>query len=119
MLSYDMQNGAEAKEKLSFKIPLTFANIAPVIPPPSPPRFSVFDSTVETSSPSSSSSPLPAYSQLYDSNGERKIDYSVPLPLYTPRSSQNKDGDGADDELLSLLVNADKQTEKLPITAEL
>jgi len=118
MLSYDMRKGAEAKEKLSFKIPLTFANIAPVIPPPSPPRF---DSTVETTPfPSTSSSPLlPAYSQLYDCNGERKIDYSVPLPLYTPRSSQNKDGDGVDDELLSLLVNADKRTEKLPIIAEL
>lgn len=28
---------------------------------------------------------LPAYSQLFDSNGDRKIDYSVPLPLYTPQ----------------------------------
>jgi len=29
---------------------------------------------------------LPAYSQLFDRNGDPKVDYSVPLPLYTPRS---------------------------------
>lgn len=28
---------------------------------------------------------LPAYSQLFDSNGDRKIDYS--LPVYTPNGS--------------------------------
>lgn len=27
---------------------------------------------------------LPAYSQLFHTNGDRRIDYSVPLPLYTP-----------------------------------
>lgn len=117
MLSYDEPTGTEAKEKLTFKIPLTFANVAPVIPPPSSPVFLLNDSTVEIPSPSSSSSPLPAYSQLYDRNGERKIDYSVPLPLYTPRSSENKDGEGADDELLSLLVNTDKRKEKISIMA--
>jgi hypothetical protein len=26
---------------------------------------------------------LPAYSQLFDSNGDRQIDHSIPLPLYT------------------------------------
>ena len=31
---------------------------------------------------------LPAYSQLYHANGDRKIDYSVPLPLYTPRAEE-------------------------------
>jgi hypothetical protein len=30
---------------------------------------------------------LPVYSQLYDFNGQRKIDYSTPLPLYSPRST--------------------------------
>ncbi|KIP06043.1 hypothetical protein PHLGIDRAFT_107449 [Phlebiopsis gigantea 11061_1 CR5-6] len=33
-------------------------------------------------------SSLPAYSQLYYANGDRKIDYSVPLPLYTPRTDK-------------------------------
>lgn len=31
-------------------------------------------------------STLPAYSQLFHANGDRKIDYSIPLPLYTPKS---------------------------------
>lgn len=30
---------------------------------------------------------LPPYSQLFESNGDRKIDYSIALPLYTPRPS--------------------------------
>lgn len=30
---------------------------------------------------------LPAYSQLFYSNGDRKIDYSIPLPLYTAHPS--------------------------------
>ena len=29
---------------------------------------------------------LPPYSHLYYANGDRKIDYSIPLPLYTPRA---------------------------------
>ncbi|KAI0086131.1 hypothetical protein BDY19DRAFT_872140, partial [Irpex rosettiformis] len=36
----------------------------------------------KVSSPYASS--LPAYSQLFYANGDRKIDYSIPLPLYTP-----------------------------------
>ena len=32
---------------------------------------------------------LPAYSQLFHSNGERKLDYSIPLPLYEPASASS------------------------------
>jgi hypothetical protein len=39
----------------------------------------------KSSSPYATS--LPAYSQLFDSNGDRKIDYTIPLPVYTPSPS--------------------------------
>lgn len=98
--TYDLDNGERATEHLKFQIPLRFAHVVPAYPP-SPSLSSFVMSQVPGHSPSSSldllssvTSPLtpspayaqslPAYSQLYDSNGERKIDYSVPLPLYTP-----------------------------------
>jgi hypothetical protein len=40
------------------------------------------DDTPMKMAPSAQS--LPAYSQLFDYNGDRKIDYSVQLPPYTP-----------------------------------
>lgn len=85
-----------ATELLSFLVPIRFAHIAPDLhtrcftPPPAHfPQMEMVDNVA--SSPSLPMSPayapsLPAYSQLFDSNGDRKIDYSVPLPLYTPRS---------------------------------
>lgn len=80
------EGGEKAKETLGFSVPLRFGREAP-LPSSSTPSL---DSTTTRSSPLSPPSPshfkatLPPYSQLYDSNGDRKIDYSVPLPLYTP-----------------------------------
>jgi hypothetical protein len=94
--TYTMPDSDEqASERLSFCVPVRFANIAPThqrssTPPPShSPALSA-----PLSAPVAPSLPdlvpyvqnLPAYSQLFDRNGDRKIDYSVPLPLYTPRS---------------------------------
>lgn len=94
--SYDVPDSSDtAVEKLHFSLPLRFVEITPTPPPPSrtPSRASM--------SASSTTPPLvqdmvisgipyqqilPAYSQLFDSNGERKIDYSIPLPMYEPRS---------------------------------
>ena len=42
-------------------------------------------SQLRKASPYTSS--LPAYSQLFDASGNRRIDYSTPLPIYEPRSS--------------------------------
>ena len=109
-ISYDLELGGVAKEKLNFKIPVTFANVAPVAPFPSPPPFVANNS--EASSASSTPTSLPAYSQLYDQNGERKIDYSVPLPLYTPKGSRRRNEEGTKDERMSLLV---EQKEKHPL----
>ncbi|TCD66182.1 hypothetical protein EIP91_001676 [Steccherinum ochraceum] len=104
--TYDLIDGNEpvrATERLNFCVPLRFVRVPP--PSPSASRTSS-PSPMGFCSPSSSgrTSPcelplpslpyaqsLPAYSQLFDSNGDRKIDYSVPLPLYTPREVDNKD----------------------------
>jgi hypothetical protein len=105
--AFDLPSGEVAYNKLKFTVPITFANVAPTLPPvriwTPPPAHSPGSadaaalSTSATpppslshpSPPSSNMSPdpfpvLPAYSQLYDLNGERKIDYSTPLPLYSP-----------------------------------
>ncbi|EDR07259.1 uncharacterized protein LACBIDRAFT_298980 [Laccaria bicolor S238N-H82] len=75
---YDLDGGEKARETLGFSVPLRFGREAPL---------RSLDSTTTPLSPPSLShlkATLPPYSQLYDSNGDRKIDYSVPLPLYTP-----------------------------------
>ncbi|KAI0080555.1 hypothetical protein K474DRAFT_1704623 [Panus rudis PR-1116 ss-1] len=121
-----------ATERLTFHIPIRFVRIAPTAPllprltTPAPSgRYT--PSLTEESGPSSSrcssatssmfpvpslpyANTLPAYSQLFDSNGDRKIDYSIPLPVYTPRptdakesspSSDSPPGDGFEDIPLS------------------
>ncbi|KAG5654126.1 hypothetical protein H0H81_007178 [Sphagnurus paluster] len=105
--TYDVPGTTEvAVERLSFAIPLTFAFFAPgaghyrcITPPPvnSPELVmtQIQTQTPEPGSPMQYAPTLPAYSQLFDRNGDRKIDYLVPLPLYTPRpasaSSSNED----------------------------
>lgn len=101
--AFDLPNGETAYEQLNFVIPVTFANVAPSLPlvksSTPPPAHSASPSDISALSSSSVSYPpdlssmsadpislLPAYSQLYDLDGERKIDYSTPLPLYRPRS---------------------------------
>jgi len=108
--AFDLPSGEIAYEQLKFNLPVTFANVAPNLPPlrtwmPPPAHSSssadATSASTSTTSPSSLSHPpgfpstmssdpipvLPPYSQLYNFNGERKIDYSTPLPLYSPRSS--------------------------------
>jgi hypothetical protein len=89
---YEMPDGSEpGTADLKFSIPLTFGRIAPPLPPrdilpallhsmrlidgayPTMPSLLPFGTT------------LPAYSQLFDNSGNRKID-ATPLPLYTPSS---------------------------------
>lgn len=79
--TYDLEGrgGPVARERLTFKIPLTFANVAPRLSRSVTPQMS------RAVSPEPLMASLPVYSSLYDSNGDRRIDYSTPLPLYTPR----------------------------------
>ncbi|EKM82481.1 hypothetical protein AGABI1DRAFT_68132 [Agaricus bisporus var. burnettii JB137-S8] len=89
-----------AQEKLKFTIPLTLGKSAP--PPPQPPllpsvsRANVVQSTNAPSLPvvEPYAWTLPVYSQLYHSNGQERVDYSVPLPLYTPPHTDDE-SDGA------------------------
>lgn len=88
-------------ERLRFHVPLKFVNVPYGSPRGSRSSTPALVGHTRTSSSSSNgsvdsladlpllntpyASTLPAYSQLYYSNGNRKIDYSIPLPLYTPR----------------------------------
>ena len=108
--AFDLPSGKVAYDQLKFTVPITFANVAPILAPvrtwTPPPTHSL--SSADAVAPSTSATPppslphlshfssnmssdpipvLPAYSQLYHFNGEPKIDYSTPLPLYSPRSS--------------------------------
>lgn len=103
--TYDLTEGENPERltrHLSFKLPIRFVRTPPMAArshSPSPSSCSSLVSLADTcSGPSTPTSTcdfppshlpykksLPAYSQLYDSNGDRKIDYSIPLPLYTPR----------------------------------
>ncbi|KAG6856372.1 hypothetical protein H0H87_005137 [Tephrocybe sp. NHM501043] len=82
-------------ECLAFTLPLRILTFAPdpriercITPPPVHSVHTQSGSPVPSLSPSKPyTSSLPAYSQLFDRNGDRKIDYSVPLPLYTPQAS--------------------------------
>lgn len=96
--TYDIPHTTDrATERLHFSIPLCFVRIAPTsayLNTLSPPSFINSDLSASPSTEMlTRSSPyapnLPAYSQLFDSNGDRKIDYSVPLPLYTPQLSSS------------------------------
>ncbi|TEB26566.1 hypothetical protein FA13DRAFT_1019838 [Coprinellus micaceus] len=87
--SYDLPNSDErARERLNFNISLSFGCYLPSSPPvtsiPKPTDPTPESSTQPTPSPPPFSN-LPSYSQLYDHNGDRKIDFSVPLPRYTPK----------------------------------
>jgi PAB1-binding protein PBP1 len=76
--TYDLDGSEEkAQERLNFRVPLSFGLYLPVSRsvPASPSGGVARDLPLA----------LPSYSQLYDSNGERKIDYSIPLPRYTPK----------------------------------
>ena len=96
--SYTIPNSDRMlKSKLQFRVPLRLVEIAPSMPPPFSCSYagdssrSSLDSESETTPLFVDIAPcprnLPAYSQLFDSSGERLIDYSTPLPLYSPRST--------------------------------
>ena len=99
--TYDLDNGEVARERLTFTLPLTFGKFAPRLAPISLDTLEASRSLQQLSPESSFT--LPAYSQLYDRDGERKIDYSTPLPLYTPRHISTDFVSSAEDELTPLM----------------
>ncbi|KAI0063430.1 hypothetical protein BV25DRAFT_428479 [Artomyces pyxidatus] len=91
---YDGEDGeVAATENLRFTLPVDFVRVRPT---PVTPPVRIQSLSSHASSESSCSSitmpflvpygnpELPAYSQLFYSNGDRKVDDSTPLPLYTP-----------------------------------
>ncbi|KAJ6597119.1 hypothetical protein DFH09DRAFT_112536 [Mycena vulgaris] len=91
--TYDIPDSDElASSDLIFSVPLMFGRIAPPLPPRDilPALFHSMRLPDGAYPPLPPLLPyganLPAYSQLFDSQGNRKMD-ETPLPLYTPRSS--------------------------------
>lgn len=85
--AYKHPDGEILYERLHFSLPMRHVRVhAPVV-------SSAVDSTqtlegvIEQKKGSPYGQSLPAYSQLFHSNGERKIDHSIPLPLYEPPPS--------------------------------
>ena len=88
--TYDLKgkDGPVARERLSFKVPLAFGQVAPrLVWAPVLVDTSENAPMVTAAPGSSGATNLPAYTELYDADGERRVDYSTPLPLYTPRTS--------------------------------
>lgn len=94
--AYDLPDSEErARERLNFNIPLSFGRYLPSAPTIVRRSDEPYQSSSESSQSASESpfSNLPPYSQLYDDNGDRKIDLSIPLPLYTPREETSQGND--------------------------
>ena len=107
--TYDITRGANPErvtERLRFHVPLKFVRVPPCSPESSRASTPTVVGHVRSASDSSDTasittlsallppdalyaSSLPPYSHLYHANGDRKIDYSIPLPLYTPRQEPN------------------------------
>ena len=112
---YDFpENSEPVTERLYFSVPVNFVHVMPAplsrSASPSPSlRTSDSSSSISSAEPVpqapmitcglSYPHSLPAYSQLFDSNGDRQIDYSIPLPVYTPHtppSADHRELDAAD-----------------------
>lgn len=88
--TYDLKGkgGPTARERLSFTVPVIFGKVAPRLVWAPVLVDTSENAPVLTAAPGSSvATNLPAYTELYDADGERRVDYSTPLPLYTPRPS--------------------------------
>ena len=104
--TYDLTEGENPEritQRIRLFVPLRFTRTPPRTPldsrSPSPTILGCGHSSSDCSTSGMSSiidlpkasspyaSGLPAYSQLFYPNGDRKIDYSIPLPLYTRNPS--------------------------------
>lgn len=102
---YEQPDGGVVSERLHFSLPMQHVRVPiPQINPSAGDRTIVDAMELQKSVPYSQG--LPAYSQLFYSNGERKIDYSTPLPLYEPPPSASSSSsftlDRSDDDQKSI-----------------
>ncbi|KZV69044.1 hypothetical protein PENSPDRAFT_609309 [Peniophora sp. CONT] len=90
------EDGADAcTERLAFTLPLEIIRTRPAIVAPVEPVRDIAPQTTSISMPPMLAYDLPVYNQLYHSNGDRKVDHSEQLPLYTafdPQQSHAEDG---------------------------
>ncbi|KAF5315979.1 hypothetical protein D9611_004865 [Ephemerocybe angulata] len=118
--SYDLPDSDErARERLNFNIPLSFGKYlqpssteTALKPADSTTMAALGESPVRAPPSSTSFSNLPSYSQLYDQNGDRRIDMSIPLPRYTPQD----DGSTPEDGALETSVSSPQYMEEKPAT---
>lgn len=83
--AYDLPEKEPVCRRLHFFLPLQ--QVCLLSPRPPSAGYHISDtSSGETQLETSFAQSLPAYSQLFHQNGERKIDFSIPLPLYRPPS---------------------------------
>ncbi|KAG8217615.1 hypothetical protein J3R82DRAFT_5767 [Butyriboletus roseoflavus] len=78
-------SGETILERLQFSLPVKHVNVPEVTIPSRTATVENQSEDVQKNLPCTQT--LPAYSQLFHSNGERKVDYSIPLPLYEPPSA--------------------------------
>lgn len=77
-------DGMEAcTERLAFTLPLEIIRTRPTVVAPAETVRDIAPQTTSISMPPMLAYDLPVYNQLYHSNGDRKIDHSEQLPLYT------------------------------------
>lgn len=87
---YDFADAGETiPERLHFSLPMRHVNVPEVTIPS---RHAMEDQCEDVRKDLPYTHTLPAYSQLFHSNGEQKLDYSTPLPLYEPPSASSSSG---------------------------
>ncbi|KAF9227804.1 hypothetical protein BS17DRAFT_774347 [Gyrodon lividus] len=83
---YELPDSEETVyQRLHFSLPLKHVYVREVVTPSEDAAERRPPVDLQRSCPYAQT--LPAYSQLFHTNGERKIDYSIPLPVYEPPPS--------------------------------
>lgn len=87
---YDLADSAESiLERLHFSLPMRHVNVPEIAVAP---RNAVGDQCEDVRKTLPCMRSPPAYSRLFHSNGEQKLDYLIPLPLYEPPSASSAFG---------------------------
>ena len=94
LCTYDVEGDPSNRvaARLKFTVPILFSNVSkrPPVPglgPTPPPRSDSSCSNESSFTSSYYAHTLPAYSQLFEPNGDRKIDYSLPSYSQHPESN--------------------------------
>ncbi|KAG0705113.1 hypothetical protein DFH29DRAFT_908915 [Suillus ampliporus] len=103
--AYEHPDGEVVYERLHFSLPMQNVRVPVPVTSSAADHSQTIECAMELQKSAPYSQSLPAYSQLFYSNGERKIDYSIPLPLYEPPPSASSSSftfDHGDDDRKSI-----------------